>query len=105
MTATRMISCNRSLLKKKHEPLKKFDHQYFNSACKIATTFSALGNMAASKPIFSGTAGRFKAPNTSTGASNHRKQVLEIRPARASANELACCSSVSTKHLPCFFTV
>src|ERR1017187_1272008 len=51
-----------------------------------------------------GTAGKFKDPRTSTGASKFRKHSFEILPASASAKELFCCSSVSIMHLPCFFT-
>src|ERR1700730_19226726 len=60
--------------------------------------------MAFSSSMFIGTQGKFKAPKTSTGASNIEKHFLEIRPANASANELFCCSSDNTRHFPCLDT-
>lgn len=62
-------------------------YQEFNNCFNTAVTFSAFGSIACSKIIFIGTAGRFSALNTSTGASKDLKQFLEILP--ANANQLS----------------
>jgi hypothetical protein len=71
--------------------------QTLNSRCN----FTCVRSMACSRIIFIGTAGVLRAPMTSTGRQDLRSYAFEILPASASAKELSCCSSVSTRHLPC----
>ena len=80
-------------------------HQCCSNAVSILITFSGLGSIARSRSIFNGTAGVLSDPSTSTAWSSDRKQCLDILAANASAKELFCCSSVSTRHLPCLTTV